>query len=285
MLRLGYLDLPGLLEHTVELAPLADRLGWSRYWLTEFPPQPSPIITAGIVAGLTERIRVGTAAVLLTFYPPKRTAHDFQLLERLYEGRIDAGVSSSTASIEQIRDDLDGRDVQALAAGYPERFATFMRHLRNTPGSETYEPKSAWVGAPEAPPEVWSLGQYRAAEVAARHGTAFGYPLMYGASVDDPALSLQYRATCTGTPHSVLSVTGYCAETDEQARALAESWAIFSPHVIGSPATCVARFAELRERYQADEIIWADMRRELPARLWSIEALSAAARSVPSLCM
>jgi len=281
-MKVGYLDLLGQLETTVELAPLADQLGWSRYWLTEFPPQPSPLTLCGVLAGLTSRIPIGTAAILFSLYAPRRTAYDFQLIERLYEGRIDAGLASSLASPVLMRDDLDGRDLDTLIRTYPERFATFLRHLRNTPGAPGYDATLAWPGAPELPPRVWSLGSSRAAELAAHHGTAFGYPLMYALSKDDPAVSLRYRDTYQATPLaptplSIVSIGGYAAATDDAAHAAAEKWAIFTPHVVGSFATVAGRLAELKTRYRADEIIFADMHRDPDARQRTIEGLAAAA--------
>lgn len=278
-MKLGYLDLSGRIDHTVELAPLADARGFSRYWLTEFPPQPSPVTLVGVIAGLTEQIKVGTAAILLALYPPKRTAHDFQLLERLFEGRIDAGSSSSTALEPIVRDDLEGRDLGALAKAYPARFELFLRHLRNTPGSATYDAATAWRDCPEAPPQVWSLGSGQSAQLAARLGTAFGYPLMYKSSVDDPATMHGYQDGFTPSeaqpvPASVLAVAGYCTPTDAEAAAIAQPWSIFAPHVWGSPATVVAKLAALRERYRVDEIIFGDMSQDLAARRATIEGLA-----------
>lgn len=287
-MKLGFLDLAVRIEETVTLAPLADQLGFSRYWISEFPPQPSPLQLVGIVAGLTERISVGTAAILMTYYPPRRTAHDFQLLERLYEGRIEAGVSASTSLPRFSVDDLEERDASALAAAYPARFATFLRHLRNTPASPQYDEALAWPGAPEAPPRVFSLGSGRSAALAAAHGTGYGYPLMYASSVDDPATLLSYRASYQPTPAQpapcgVLAVAGYCSETDEAAHATAAPWAIFAPHVIGSAATCARKLAELRRRYNADEIIWGEMTRVPGGRNVAIERLAEAVAREPGL--
>lgn len=278
-MKLGYLDLLGRIDHTVELAPRADALGFTRYWLTEFPPQPSPITLVGVIAGLTEQIKVGTAAILFSLYPPKRTAHDFQLLERLFEGRIDAGLSSSTALEPVIRDDLEGRDVRELAKAYPERFEVFLRHLRNTPGSATFDDKTAWRDCPDAPPQIWSLGSGNSAKLAAHHGTAFGYPLMYTSSVDDPATMHAYQdsylpSEAQPAPASVLAVAGYIAATDEEAAARAQPWSIFAPHVWGSPETVAAKLAALQARYRVDEIIFGDMSQELAERRFSLESLA-----------
>jgi luciferase family oxidoreductase group 1 len=289
-MRLGVLDVQGRLADTIELAPLADRLGYTRYWLTEFPPQPSPIVLAGVIAGLTERIRVGTAAILFNYYPPKRTAHEFQLLERLYDGRIDAGLSSSSAAAALLVDDLEGRDHDALLKAYPERFALFLRHLRNTPASPSYQEDLAWHEAPERPPQVWSLGAGRSASIAAKHGTAYGYALMYQSSVDDPGMVTLYRdgfkAYQPGEePYVAVAVCGVCAETDDKATAAAQDWGgkIFVPRIVGSPATCVAQLVALRARYHADEIIFADMCEGVQSRIRCYELLAEAAATAPEL--
>ncbi len=281
-MKLGYLDLLGRIDHTVGLAPLADTLGFSRYWLTEFPPQPSPITLVGVIAGLTERIKIGTAAILFSFYPPKRTAHDFQLLERLFEGRIDAGLSSSTALERIVRDDLEGRDPAELAKAYPARFKVFLDHVRNTAGSATYDEVTAWRDCPDVPPQVWSLGSGQSASIAATLGTAYGYPLMYTSSVDDPKTMHGYQdgyvpSEAEPAPVSILAIAGYCAPTDTAAEAMAKPWSIFAPHVWGSPATVVGKLAALRDRYRVDEIIFADMNQALPDRRSTIESLAAAA--------
>lgn len=289
-MRLGILDIQGVLEHTVELAPDADRQGYSCYWLTEFPPAPSPLTLAAAIAGITERIRVGTAAILFNYYAPRRSAHDFQLLERLYEGRIDAGLSSSTALEQYVRDDLDGRDPGELLQRYPERFERFLAHLRNTPGSPDYVAETAWIGAPLHPPAVWSLGSGRAADLAARHGTAFGYPLMYQSAVDDPSVVERYRTTFAAArsgdrPRAVVAICGVCGDDDEAANAGARQWGgrIFVPTVIGSAASCAEQLAALRMRYRVDEVIYADLNTDLGRRRDAQQALAEAAAKLGEL--
>lgn len=258
--RLGVLDIHGDIEQTVELAPLADRLGYTRYWIAEHQPQPSPLLVAAIVAGLTERIRVGTAGILLHYYPPLRTAHDFQFLDRAFGGRIDAGFCPGVARSELAEIDRDGRDLGALIADYNERAARLVRHLRNTPDAPDHDPTTAWSGCASGPIEIWSLGGARSGELAAALDLRFGYALMFRASADDPAAALRYRARCPH-PYAVVAVAGICAETDEAAEAMAR--AAPSPHfearIVGSPARCRAALADLAARYAADEVVFADL--------------------------
>lgn len=263
-MKLGILDIGGI-EGALELAPLAERLGYARYWIAEHQPQPSPISLAAIIAGQTERIRVGTAGVLLHYYPPIRTAHEFHLLERAYTGRIDAGFCGGiTPNRELVEGDRDGRDLGAVIDAYPERVRRFVRQLRNTRADPAFDPALAWPGVGDEPPQIWSLGGGgRSSELAAELGLGLGYALMFAASHDEPGVARRYRERFVphrdrAAPAVAVAVAGVCAETDEAARRLAGAWTnpAFRPRVVGGPATCAAALAALGERYGADELVF-----------------------------
>lgn len=276
-MALGVLDIHGILEQTIELAPLADRLGYARYWIAEHQPQPSPALLVSIVAGLTPRIRVGTAGILLHYYPPLRTARDFHLLDRAFDGRIDAGFCAGLTPHALAAPDLDGRDLRAVIAAYPERAARFVAALRNTPGATDFDPTTAWHGVADDPPQIWSLGGgARSADLAAALGVRYGYALMFPDSADDPAHVARYRSGCAA-PYVAVAVAGVCAETDDAAARLAQGLAgsQFAPRIVGSPATCAAALDRLRARYAADEIVFADLC-EGPARARCYELLASA---------
>ena len=82
---------------TNELAGLLEELGYTKLWLGEHHSaniaHASPEIMAALVAGVTERIHVGAAGVLLNYRNALRTASAFRLLAALYEGRIDLGLA------------------------------------------------------------------------------------------------------------------------------------------------------------------------------------------------
>ena len=67
------------LHNTLELARLADRLGYERYWLAEHHNLPSiassaPEIMIGHVASVTEKIRVGAGGIMLPNHAPLKVA-------------------------------------------------------------------------------------------------------------------------------------------------------------------------------------------------------------------
>ena len=82
---------------SVALARTADRAGYRRYWVAEHHNMPAvaatnPPVLIGLLAGATERIRVGSGGVMLPNHAPLVVAEQFALLEAAFPGRIDLGI-------------------------------------------------------------------------------------------------------------------------------------------------------------------------------------------------
>src|SRR3982075_1515133 len=91
------------LRNTIDLARLADRLGYHRYWVAEHHggpmlAGPSPEALIGPLAAATERIRVGSGGVMLPYYSPLKVAETFSVLAALFPGRIDLGLGRAPGS-------------------------------------------------------------------------------------------------------------------------------------------------------------------------------------------
>src|SRR6195256_4835229 len=85
------------LRNSLDLARLADELGFTRYWVAEHHNLPSiassaPEIMIGQIAAITTRIRVGSGGVMLPNHAPLMVAERFKVLEALFPGRIDLGL-------------------------------------------------------------------------------------------------------------------------------------------------------------------------------------------------
>ncbi|MDE0778382.1 MAG: MsnO8 family LLM class oxidoreductase, partial [Nocardioides sp.] len=81
----------------LSLARTADDLGYERYWVAEHHNMPAvaatnPPVLIAMLAGATERIRVGSGGVMLPNHAPLVVAEQFALLEAAYPGRIDLGI-------------------------------------------------------------------------------------------------------------------------------------------------------------------------------------------------
>src|SRR3954464_14386003 len=98
MLRLSVLDQSPVAEgstgaqalrNSIDLAQLADRLGYHRYWVAEHHgglslAGPAPEVLIGPIAAATERIRVGSGGVMLPHYSPLKVAEAFSVLAGLF---------------------------------------------------------------------------------------------------------------------------------------------------------------------------------------------------------
>src|ERR1700735_446826 len=85
------------LRNSLDLARLADRLGYKRYWVAEHHnlaniASSSPEIMIGQIAAITTRLRVGSGGVMLPNHAPLMVAERFKVLEALFPGRIDLGL-------------------------------------------------------------------------------------------------------------------------------------------------------------------------------------------------
>ena len=85
------------IRETIEMARHCEALGYSRFWVSEHHGSETivgsaPEILVSAIAARTERIRVGTAGVMLPHYSPVKVAEQFRVLEAIAPGRIDLGV-------------------------------------------------------------------------------------------------------------------------------------------------------------------------------------------------
>src|SRR3954452_17640523 len=94
---------PEALANTLDLARLADALGYHRYWLAEHHggpalgrPSPGALIGPGGMAASC--IRVGSGGVMLPHYSPFKVAETFSVLAGLFPGRIDLGIGRAAGT-------------------------------------------------------------------------------------------------------------------------------------------------------------------------------------------
>ncbi|HEY3479070.1 MAG TPA: LLM class flavin-dependent oxidoreductase [Streptomyces sp.] len=93
-------DVADAVRNTVDLARRTEKVGYHRYWFAEHHLNPgvagaSPPVLIALVAGATERIRLGSAGVQLAHRTPLAVVEEFGLLEALHPGRLDLGLGRS----------------------------------------------------------------------------------------------------------------------------------------------------------------------------------------------
>jgi alkanesulfonate monooxygenase SsuD/methylene tetrahydromethanopterin reductase-like flavin-dependent oxidoreductase (luciferase family) len=106
-MRLGILDLGSFdpnrtnpldrITQTINAVQKAEELNYCRYWLGEHfdfdVAWRCPDVLLPLLAGLTNKIKVGSAGVLMRYHRPFTIAHNYKLLNNLFSKRIELGFS------------------------------------------------------------------------------------------------------------------------------------------------------------------------------------------------
>ncbi len=212
----------------VELARLADRLGYTRYWLAEHHGMPNiassfPEILIGHVAGATKRIRVGAGGIMLPNHAPLRVAEAFHTLEALYPGRIDLGIGRAPGTNPATSRALRPFDAEQFPAQLEELFALSRQSF---PKDHPFHSVKV-VPSDVALPPVWLLGSSGAsARLAGALGVGYGFASHFSPTPPGPAIRAYREAFVPSEqfekPHVILGAAVVCAETDEEADYLAK---------------------------------------------------------------
>jgi len=101
----GRFDDSDVVRNELHLARCADALGFDKVWavehhFTDYAACPDNFAYLACVAGQTERIRVGTGAVIVPWNDPLRVAEKFSLLDHLTGGRLVLGLGRGLSRIE-----------------------------------------------------------------------------------------------------------------------------------------------------------------------------------------
>jgi luciferase family oxidoreductase group 1 len=223
------------IRETLALAKLADAWGYRRYWLAEHHNSAShagtaPEIMISAIAATTQRIRIGSAGVMLPHYSALKVAEQFRVLEAIAPGRIDLGIGRAPGS--------DGRTAFALnpdAAAAGDRFPQQVQDLLGWLGDGLPEghPFRAVSAQPEGPtrPEVWVLGS---SDFGAQLAAYFGLPYCFAHFITDgrgaeEAMAL-YRDTFRphpGVPGRLSAPQGVVAVFALTAATEAEAWRLY----------------------------------------------------------
>jgi luciferase family oxidoreductase group 1 len=242
MLSLSVLDLSPVttaisgaqaLHNSLDLARLADRLGYRRYWVAEHHNLPAiassaPEIMIGQIAAVTGRIRVGAGGVMLPNHAPLMVAERFKVLEALFPGRIDLGLGRAPGTDPVTSYALRHR--QGLNENEDDDFLQRFQELllfeqKGFPDGHPFRNVRAMPADVTLPP-IFLLGSSGySAQLAAMVGMGFSFAHHF--SDHDPvAVMRSYRdqfrpSAAHATPYGILALAAVCADTDTDADRLA----------------------------------------------------------------
>ena len=221
------------LHNTLDLARLADELGYTRYWVAEHHGTPglasaAPEVLIGPVAAATERIRVGSGGIMLPHYSPFKVAETFSALSGLYPGRIDLGLGRAPGTDGLTMFALQRDRREASPDDFPQQLSELLGYLGGSlPADHPFARLSSTLpGVPERP-EPWLLGSSPQSAVwAGQLGLRYSFADFINPS--GPEIAALYRQQFADSeempaPVLVVAVWVICAETTEEAQRLASS--------------------------------------------------------------
>ncbi|QNS06077.1 LLM class flavin-dependent oxidoreductase [Streptomyces xanthii] len=224
------------LRTSVDIARLAERRGFHRYWVAEHHSMPgvassSPAVILAHLAAHTDRIRLGSGGVMLPNHAPLVIAEQFGTLEAMAPGRVDLGLGRAPGT--------DGATAAALrrserlnegADDFPQQLAELIRFLDDDfPDGHPYARIHAVPGPVQATspggvqdphrPPVWLLGSSGfSARLAGSLGLPFAFAHHFSAQNTIPALDL-YRTSFRPSavldePYALIGVSALATDDD-----------------------------------------------------------------------
>ena len=300
------------LRNSIDLAQLADTLGYRRYWVAEHHGTPglacnSPEVLIGPIASSTSRIRVGSGGIMLPHYSPLKVASSFSMLAGLYPDRIDLGVGRAAGTSQRVAHMLQRDRRHEIPDDFPEQLVELLGSFQSRPdGLIRFHA-----------PDVWMLGSSPQSSVwAAEHGLPYAFADFIN-SEGAPATEY-YRQNFKPSanmekPHTAVAAWVFCADSDDEALRLSFSLRMmtlqlfrgrpipvptieraeeflqkegFPPDALpigrriiyGSPQRVRARIEALAREYQADEVFAVNILHSHQARRRSYQLLAEAFR-------
>ncbi|ASS92539.1 LLM class flavin-dependent oxidoreductase [Peribacillus simplex] len=221
------------LFQTTELAKKADKLGYSRFWVSEHHQMLSlagsnPEMLMMHLAASTERIRIGSGGVMLPHYSSYKVAENFRMLEALYPNRIDLGLGRAPGANSLVTYALNEEKSRPLP--YEQQVVDLKSFLTDEFSEDHRFNELTATPVIDTKPEMWILGAGGgSARIAAENGTAFTFAHFINPFGDGLTAVKHYRenfkpSSLFEEPKVMIGVFAVVAETNEEAEEIAKAF-------------------------------------------------------------
>ena len=211
------------LQETLQMARWCEQLGYTRFWVSEHHAFPSvagsaPEVLLAALGAATRTIRIGSGGIMLPHYSAYKVAEVFSLLANLYPGRIDLGIGRAPGA--------DIATAVALATDGRPKFEAFPA-LTEKLSEYLWSEKTSPIVSPRPPKDLplWMLGSSSdSAVLASQRGLPYNLGLFINPQADARLIGL-YKShfqpsELQPNPYAILTLSVFCADTEEQASAL-----------------------------------------------------------------
>lgn len=215
-------------KKSVDVAQLAEKMGYTRYWFAEHHNMVSVASSAtslliGHIAGHTNKIRVGSGGIMLPNHAPLIVAEQFGTLESLYPGRIDLGLGRAPGTDQVTALAIRGENFNA-AHNFPRDIVK----LQNYFSADNARSNVRAIPGEGLEIPIWVLGSSTdSAKVAAAMGLPYAFASHFAPTYFMEAIKI-YRdnfkpSAHLQAPYVMACVNVVAADTDAEAERLATS--------------------------------------------------------------
>jgi len=213
------------LEESIELARLTDRLGYTRYWISEHHntlmlAAAAPEVLLARIGAETRNIRLGSGGIMLPNHSSLKVAENFRLLEALYPGRIDLGIGRAPGG-DRATSELLSPSNQFDPAAYVEQVREISDFMTETPTPHNMNGKIRAIPSIDSIPELWVLTSSGESALLAGHfGTGLSYAQFINPLGGPEAIRIyreRFRPSVHGqAPKTNVGIFVFCSTNEEK---------------------------------------------------------------------
>ncbi len=215
----------GTFRNSLSLARHVERLGYTRYWVSEHHnmagvASSAPPVLIGYLAGGTSTLRVGSGGIMLPNHPPLIVAEQMGTLASLYPGRIDLGLGRAPGT-----DPVASRAIRGAAAFTMPDFPGDIQQLQAYFSAENKSAKVRAIPGEGLNVPIYILGSStESAYLAGTMGLPYAFASHFAPAQFMAALK-RYRdsfrpSASLQEPYVIACVNVIAADTDAEANRL-----------------------------------------------------------------
>jgi luciferase family oxidoreductase group 1 len=213
------------LAESLDLVQLAERLGYTRYWISEHHnfgslAAAAPEVLLARLGSVTKTIRLGSGGIMLPNHSALKVSENFRLLEALFPGRIDLGIGRApggdrlTASLLNPSNTFDPND-------YIQQIKALKAFLTDDKIPGTVHEKVKAIPVIDTAPELWMLtSSGESAYMAAHFGMALSYAAFInphgGAEAIEAYTKLFKPSEALKHPQASVGIFVFCSASEER---------------------------------------------------------------------
>lgn len=214
-------------QETAELARYADKLGYTRFWVSEHHNTGSlagstPEVLLAYLGSQTKNIRIGSGGVMMPNHSTLKVAENFRMLEALFPGRIDLGMGRAPGT-DRLTAAMLNPSNQFSEQEFIQQLYDLYDYFHDTGEPGTPQAKIRAIPQVQTVPDMWLLSSSGQSGLFAAH---FGMGLSFAHFINPvggPQAVALYRERFKPSEDRAVSAASvaifiFCSEDEEKIR-------------------------------------------------------------------